>query len=197
MTSRPDTNVGLGGGGKVIHIKLEDYSAKDDILLYTRVRIRGMVTQDVLHAEGDVDIWIGSIVDKLSKQADGLFIWVSTALDYLFHSLDPDGELAMLVGKHVDYAHNVEGRLDDLYTHILKASTTSSASRKILKSVLGLIISISLNEPVGAETLAKLGQMNGRTVKRSIGSLKSVLYEDDKSHKGSIRIYHQSFADYC
>lgn len=197
MTSRPDVYIGPDTAkGKPIHIKLEDYNAHEDILLYSRIRINGMVSQDVLHPTGDADIWIGLIVTKLCKQADGLFIWISTALDYISHSLDPDGELSMLVEKHAGYAHDVEGKLDDLYSHILAASSRSSASRKILKSILGLIISISLNQPVDSETLAKLGQINHRIVRRTIDSLKSVLYEDGGDFKKSVRIYHQSFADY-
>ncbi|KLO05616.1 WD40 repeat-like protein [Schizopora paradoxa] len=197
MTSRPDVNVGLESREEmIIHIKLEDYGAHEDIILYSRTRLNGMVSQDVLHAEGDIDAWIGTTVGKLSKQADGLFIWISTALDYISHSLDPDGELSMLVEKDTNYAHNVEGRLDVLYTHILNASSPSGASKKILKSVLGLVISVSANQPVDSDTLAKLGKMNARVVKRTIGSLRSVLYEDGGDPKNSVRVYHQSFADY-
>jgi hypothetical protein len=175
----------------------------DDILIYIDDRLLDVVDSHP-HLE---TTWPGLECKRnLSSRADGLFIWVTVASEYIKASSDPDGALDdVLRGKATDTQRGPEAPLDILYLGILQRTPTLLYSIDTTKYVVGaILVAKTPLTRVGLDSLLGLGKDVVQTLRDGskmqvassaslINALGSILRVDDK---GLVRVLHASIADF-
>lgn len=163
-------------------------SNAEDILCYLRIRMSGIRRKKrYLHLPenwpGEENIW------KLSQLASGLFIWASTASEFI-DGHDPVKRLNVLL--KADTASNAESALDVLYRTALESAGTWDDAEFVedFRHILGVILVVM--HPLahwGVDAL--LGTAKCRPSMHTISLLACVL-----SQKPTVRVLHPSFADF-
>ena len=129
----------------------------------------------------------------------GLFIHISTALEYIFGASDPEERLDELLRNpsvSVSSAAKTSpaAHLYGLYLQVMKViNTLEDVSR--VKKVVGSIV--LLNDQMSPENLENLLALKRGTVRRTLRPLRSILAVPDVDQiHGVIRIIHPSFPDF-
>ena len=128
--------------------------------------------------------WPGEhTIERLSDRAAGLFIWVKTIIKLLARG-EPQRTLKQVLGGDA-------GGMAPLYTWILHASfpNPSGDDIKEFHDVLGAVIYAKI--PLDATSLKHLHSISSSALEYICNALHSVLDCGD-----TLRIYHQSFADF-
>ncbi|KIM86175.1 hypothetical protein PILCRDRAFT_5220 [Piloderma croceum F 1598] len=151
--------------------------------------------------------WPGHYAKKaLGTRADGLFIWITVASEYIKASLNPDQALDdVLSGQAADAQPGPEAPLDKLYLGILQRTPALlyyiDATKYVLGSILvaktpltqtGLDSLLGLGRNV-VQTLQDGGRIRLTSSASMIHALGSILRVDDK---GIIRVLHASVIDF-
>lgn len=136
-------------------------------------------------------------VDKLSRLANGLFIFAATAVKFIEDQSynDPDGQLKILTSTVASGgSHQL---LDELYLQVLNAAfphVSRSLSGR-LKSILGSIAIVQ--DPLPSFDLSRLVELPPDTVYSSLKGLESVLVvPGSEESTANIRIIHPTFAEF-
>ncbi|EJD08012.1 WD40 repeat-like protein [Fomitiporia mediterranea MF3/22] len=188
VTSRPENDIlkSLLSRSHIHEIKLEPASieSQKDVRAYMDKEMREAVEDLVL----DESAWLNKM-DKLSRAADGLFIWASTAIKVVSNSDDPFRKLDELVSD----IRSLNG-LDNLYATVLEQSGIAWEDPKSVEQfgkVLGLIL--FGKEPVSGDDINDILNLGKGKSHLTLQRLHSVLsYEPGKP----VRLHHASFADY-
>jgi hypothetical protein len=144
----------------------------------------------------------GALVDR----AYGLFIWASTAMQFVDEE-DPNGQLDVLLegSSALPVSASSMTGLDSLYKTVLRRAYTETPQIRrfeLFRRVVGAILTIA--NPVPLSTLGVLLDIDCEParacgiVQDVISRLRSVVYLPDQQKEGSqpIRIIHPSFADF-
>lgn len=151
--------------------------------------------------------WPGASAKKaLGSHADGLFIWVTVASEYIKASVNPDQALDdVLRGQAADAQPGPEAPLDILYLGILQRTPALLYSIDATKYVLGsILVAKTPLTRTGLDSLLGLGRNVVQTLQDGcrirltssaslIHALGSILRVDDK---GFIRVLHASVIDF-
>ena len=193
VTSRPDSDIScqLESGGHVLPYPLDTASevTRKDIELFFRYRLAEVRTQNpslFLPVE-----WPGEQrIQALAERASGLFIWASTACNYI-DAHDPEERLVTLLG--ADMGLDATSALDTLYTTALQyaGQSTDLAFGADFGVIMGTLL--VLRNPLSLSVIIELLKAVDKAprLRHTIDKLGSVLYDN-----GIIRILHPSFADF-
>ncbi|KIM74793.1 hypothetical protein PILCRDRAFT_693732 [Piloderma croceum F 1598] len=175
----------------------------DDILIYIDDRLL-----DVIDSHPHLETTWPGIGGKrnLASRADGLFIWVTVASEYIKASSDPDGALNdVLHGPATNAQQGPEAPLDMLYLGILQRTPTLLYSIDTTKYIVGaILVAKTPLTRVGLDSLLGLGKNIVQTLRDGskiqlassaplINALGSILRVDDK---GLVQILHASITDF-
>ncbi|KAG8793289.1 POC1 centriolar protein A [Ceratobasidium sp. 428] len=187
VTSRPDQDIQEFFGStssRFTEYDVRRHDASADIQVFVQAQM-GNVTQ--------VDGWPSDAIERVSRQASGMFIWARTACKFIIDGFDRLERLQLVL------AGSQMADIDSLYTTAVKASVPDSAGDNMnrLRQCLGAVVVTSARAPLSVVGLASLlrGRVSQSVLERVVGSLSSVLYTDQKLG-GAIRIFHPSFMDY-
>ncbi|QRV96947.1 Notchless protein [Ceratobasidium sp. AG-Ba] len=138
-------------------------------------------------------------VKRLAEQSGSLFIYASTAVQYVGlenQSLDHEERLRVVLGMNLVASTKSHKRLDDLYSMIVSTALENQEKEKwemdAIRTVLYTII--CAREPLTLTALAKLLALDAKKVERAIEPLRSVVRVDPSS--GIVATLHASFPDY-
>jgi hypothetical protein len=175
----------------------------DDIQTYIDNRLH-----DVINSHPHLETtWPGIEGKKnLGSRADGLFIWVTVASEYIKASPDPDRALNdVLRGKATNAQRGPEASLDILYLGILQHTPMLLYSIEATKYVVGaILVAKTPLTQIGLDSLLGLGKnvvrplRDGSQVELTssaslINALGSIFRVDDM---GVVRVLHASVADF-
>jgi hypothetical protein len=192
ITSRPEYDIGRAFDSQTHILARElDTTSKmntEDILTYLRHRMLSIRTMNIhlgLEDEwpGEHDIW------RLSRRASGLFIWASTASDFIDRH-DPVRRMEMLLKKKT--TSGAESALDALYTTALDSAGSWDDKDFVddFRSILGIILVV--RNPLSNSAIdSLLGTEKRLPSLHTISRLACVLAQSP-----AVRILHPSFADF-
>ena len=198
LTSRPETHI-------VTSFDTRGYRGAFGQLLLHEVALE-VVTTDIQHfleislleVSGRFrlkDPWPAvADLSRLSRLADGLFIFASTAVKFIEDKKhrEPKRRLEELISKAVP--HGSHTLLDSLYSQILDSAFPEDPSAG-LKSILGAIVLIK--DPLPPGDLSRLISLSPETVYSFLGDLRSVLVvPEPEESSANIRIIHPTFPEF-
>jgi len=132
--------------------------------------------------------WPGmSIINQLTTQAAGLFIWAETVIRFMAQG-DPPKQLSLIQAGKVGIAN-----IDTLYYTILKNSFKNSSVLGSFNAVAGVIVLARM--PLPQHDLRKLlaGVESETSITFVLNQLQSVILSD---RGNALRIAHQSFGEF-
>ncbi|THU91717.1 WD40 repeat-like protein, partial [Dendrothele bispora CBS 962.96] len=133
-------------------------------------------------------------ISRLVEKADGLFIWVVTALKYVKNGMDEKGRLGVILG--IGPKRNKSGgpyqKLYELYNMVLEEAFSEEESCEYFKTVMKLLLAVI--EPISRAKQMGLLDIEGITpavTEKVLKNLQAVVYEHDG------KLYnHLSFGDF-
>jgi hypothetical protein len=206
ITSRPEQLVRVGFNrqnpdlfSRLILHDIERDIVTADIKLYLSERLVDMVDGRSDFQDTEDDWPPEDKVDILSRLANRLFIYAKTVCDYIG---EPGGNILenLDVAVHSGKEPNLQSgatldtsELDRLYRDILdRAVPRRSEARVRLKNVLAAVITI--RNPLSAQGLGALLEIDPRTIKSALASLHSVI-SVPQSLSDPVSTFHASFPD--
>jgi hypothetical protein len=152
--------------------------------------------EDVARRKGLDPTWPGpELTEAFTKRAGGLFLWVSIVCRYLRKSIDPNGELQLLISSNRPSDVSAEEKMDKLYSTILQ--TCNWRDKAFSEGYLLLMGAIMVaRTPLSARALEALHGASLRlTVKTILQPVASLLTGIDKPDE-PIQSLHLSFRDF-
>ncbi|THU96085.1 WD40 repeat-like protein, partial [Dendrothele bispora CBS 962.96] len=163
------------------------------------------ITKGYYDASSDIKLFIGSKfksnpeitpeeINKLVQKADGLFIWVVTALIYIKNSMNEKDSLSVLlgVGPNQNKSRGPHQELYELYNMVLEEAFSEEGNCKYFKTVMKLLLAAI--EPISRVKLQGLLDVEGikpAVTEKVLKNLQAVVYEHDG------KLYnHLSFGDF-
>jgi gluconate kinase len=137
-------------------------------------------------------------VRTLVKRANNLFIYARTTIEYISDPLgEPDNRLAALIEAKPGLTEGQFGRLDDLYSQILRTAHDASRHRnKVnadLRTVLVTLVLVQQQLPASAiAAIAGVDDSRCREYLRHISALLNYQHKPDEP----VRLMHLSFPDF-
>jgi nucleoside-triphosphatase THEP1 len=209
-TSRPENNLevafkALGQRVKEYPLSATDANVTRDIRTFITERMKRISRKYDLE---DDEEWPGDERrETLVRKAAGLFIWVTTASEFIEDDEvgDPEGQLQVILDDVIEphAATSPWHSLDSLYIQVLRQALSERAPdfrRKLYHQVVGAIVTI--RNPLSVSALAHLldiqahgGNSATKLVEQTIGKIRAVLFIP-KSEHDVIRTIHKSFADF-
>lgn len=127
---------------------------------------------------------------SLAAHANGLFLWVSVAADYLANSSDPETALEELLA--LKNRPTPEAGIDALYNHILVAAEYDhNFDQEVYREVMQIILGAT--NPLTVEEINNRAGVDASTL---IASLRPVLTLGPGDVGDVVRFVHQSFRQY-
>ena len=131
-----------------------------------------------------------SVFNSIISRANGLFIFIKTLVLSLEHCKDPTESLkATLHGSDGAGLSSLYG----LYSSILTSRIPPKDAE--FQCVIGVLLATAPHRPLCEETIAELAGVSPNLVKKWVGDLSSLLYQDE-SADGGIRVRHLSISDF-
>jgi hypothetical protein len=179
----------------VLHRDIPKDTVQVDIERYLRDELAKVKENAVT----ELDFPLESDIQVLVEQADGLFIYARTAVEYI---ADPYGkphrQMAALIRAAPGRGGGQYARLDGLYSHILlHALGVTPQNRHIINKDLRnvLIALVLLHTELSVESLAAIADVEEHVCARFLRQISAILnYEHDTSEP--VRLIHLSFIDY-
>ncbi|KAK0430615.1 hypothetical protein EV421DRAFT_1857430 [Armillaria borealis] len=183
----------------LVNISLEDVSYRDqvvcDIQLYIQDRFSTIYKRRRLQDGTDEFRNVCESLqaaDKLSRRAEGLFIWAATACDFL-NDYPVISRLKQLL--EMDAPKNALDAMTSLYRTALRAIVSENPQDtdivSAIRAVLGALI-VATDE-ITVQTLDDLVLPRDRSAQLILAKLGSVVHT---SQQGYIQLIHQSFYDF-
>ncbi|KZV75910.1 hypothetical protein PENSPDRAFT_15420, partial [Peniophora sp. CONT] len=203
LTSRPEPKIRQQLGTayhrhlhRILRLhEIERSLVQADILLYTKSRLLRMREELEYEVEFPPNWPFERDVITLARQADNLFIYAFTVLEYIQES-----PVARLWNFTAGYA--LTGRmtqtLDGIYNLVLReAMDTRKRERDEIDLTLHTMAAILTScEPLSLKSLGSLlGVLQGN-VKGSLSQLQAVISVPTEEDAGPVSIFHASFADF-
>ena len=190
ITSRPDerieriypksisTHVNIPSGNDV---KPDDSASKD---------IQAFLMSPLSEMDMD-EAWVREACDYLAFRAAGMFIWATTAIQFLRKS--PQKRLDILKIKEQERGSTIFGELDSLYSTIVKTSFRHNVPEEEIKAVTSVVgATIFAKRPLDDTVLTQLpGVDNLDMLKFVKDGLASVIDSGP-----TFRFHHRSFEDF-
>jgi hypothetical protein len=193
ITSRPQSNIRHAFESRVHVLAFElDVTSEanaEDVSKYLRHRMLTICT-GTRYLDLGKD-WPGEqSIQKLVRRACGLFVWASTASEFIVDGHDPQKRLEILLKE--DATSGTESALDSLYRTALESSGKWDDADFVddFRSILGIIL-VARN-PLPHDAIdGLLGPNKPRPSMRTISLLACVLGQSP-----TVRVLHPSFADF-
>jgi hypothetical protein len=191
VTSRPERHLeeilGESDHVRVLPLDVEDPTMKRDIIELFRVRLHEIAKSRKLSQD-----WPdGSDLVKLENRASGLFIWASTACNFI-DAVNPQKKLRQLLDEKQPATLN---QVDNLYKVVLDGCPWDDADfSRSYPLVMGTIL--AARSPLSVQAIDRLlgDQMDGTLSASILSHLPSVIrVEGDKE---LARILHPSFREF-
>jgi hypothetical protein len=203
LTSRPEPSIermfkreDLQGAtlALALHRDIEKGMVRADIARYfdhELNKLRNVVPNSlVFPAENDIRV--------LVERADTLFIYARTVVEYISDPVGrPDRRLAALLNTKPGQSGQRYGRLDELYSYILKeASGPSTPPNSVDADLRSILIALVLaQQPLTAHGLAVMAGVEQDTCHECLRRISALLdYQHDSDE--SVRLMHLSFPDF-
>lgn len=141
------------------------------------------------------------VVARLVQNSGGLFIWAATACRFVGEDSQlTEARLSSLLHQADNKMLPPERKLDEIYTTVLASSvkgerseTETQALHNLFRQVVGPIV--TLQDPLSVASLAGLLGKGVAALKRTLGTLYSVLDVPTDESK-TVRLLHPSFRDF-
>jgi hypothetical protein len=203
LTSRPEPSIermfkhnDLQGAtlALALHRDIEKGMVRADIARYLDhelSKLRNVVPNSlVFPTENDMRV--------LVERADTLFIYARTVVEYVSHPVGrPDRRLAALIQAKPRQSGQKYGRLDELYSYIVKEASGSSTPFDSVDSDLRsvLIALVLAQQPLTANGLAVMSGVDQDTCHECLRRISALLdYRHDSDEP--VRLMHLSFPDF-
>lgn len=192
VTSRaePDIRDAFGARTHVRTLELDttgQYNS-DDIMLYFQHRLM-LIRQKKRHLQLSLN-WPGEeIIEKLVRQASGLFVWAATACEFI-DKYDPEKRLQMILGGQP--IAGAEAALDELYKTALESVGSWDDEDFVadFRSILGVIL--IARQPLSCASIDQLLCLPQQRSSMHTVSLLSCLLQQGPT----VRPLHPSLTDY-
>ena len=144
--------------------------------------------------ENDIGIYITKVLSShltseqrelLTKRANGLFIWASTAQSLISSAFDPTGRFEELMES--------DSSLNSLYDDVLRVAFESAGNEKKIAAKVLQAICVA-REPLTTEMVDELLGLRSGIAQRVVIKLSSVL--SDGSRGAAIYVLHPTFLEY-
>jgi hypothetical protein len=212
ITSRPDRDLEASFESMAAAVRSYDLSnhredfVTRDIEEFITTRMADIARSHRLGPRGHD--WPGQLRrDALVQRAAGLFLWASTACDFIedSESDSPEVQLSLILGNVISpsSAASPWTALDSLYLQVLEQAVTAKASDSRLnqvREILGAIVTV--RDPLSAPSLGTLLDLHsvsnitcGELVRERLRKLYSILVVPT-AEDGLLRIIHPSFVDF-
>ncbi|THU92549.1 hypothetical protein K435DRAFT_862352 [Dendrothele bispora CBS 962.96] len=157
ITSRPAEDINQAMNSSLVRIFNLDksYDIDSDIKVY-------------------IDSWLENVpiklspsqIEKLIKKADGLFIWIVTALLYVKSGMNLKARLTTVISTEQakNAAQNPYQALDTLYSKVLEGVFSDEENAGCFKTVMSVLL--VTEEPISIGTLGRMLDVEGTTVDR-------------------------------
>ena len=207
VTSRPEADIEaalLAMDSLVLKFSLNSLPrdvVDRDIQKFAEFRLKEIAQSH--HFPMVADVWPGRVKrESLIQRASGLFLWMSTACEFIGDdSDDPEMQLSLILdGVPSSHPLSPWKAIDDLYNQVLQQTMSFKASPTRLAEIcdiLGAIV-VAINPLSAACLCALLNVQNLATsnaVTHRLRKLHSVLAIPDQDND-AIRIIHPSFAEF-
>ena len=191
ITSRPEADIQhfFDSPTHSSHLRYDltaDHETTSDLRIFAQARFNTVASERYIQSP-----WPGPLLlDKVTSQAAGLFIFVETIALALEHCDDPTEYLKAALR---DSGGTGLASLYALYSSILNARRVRSNTG--FRRVIGVLLAAAPYHPLSDETLAELAGVRPDLVKMWVADLSSLLYRDDEAN-GGIRVRHLSISDF-
>lgn len=208
ITSRPDVHTKLVGipVKKYLHL-IPKATVEEDITLFISKELKKIANLHRFPAELE---WpTKDEIDRLSKKAECLFIFASTACKFIGDTkYNPDKRLSIILQGTSSAGRSATKEIDMMYTRVLQESLLDGDYEdgevdEDFKHIVGAIIVLLDTLPTMelARLLSKLlsnePQRCQHAIVSKLGCLNSVIDTGDENNRdGNIRLLHPSFRDF-
>jgi hypothetical protein len=203
LTSRPEPSIesmfkqkDLQGATATLalHRDIERGLVRADIARYLNhelSKLRDAIPNSpVFPAEGDMRL--------LVERADTLFIYARTVVEYISDPVGrPDRRMAALIQAKPGQSGQRYGRLDELYSYILKAASVSSTPFGVVdENMRSTLVALALaQQPLTADGLAIMAGVDRDACHECLRRISALLdYQYDTNEP--VRLMHPSFSDF-
>jgi hypothetical protein len=191
ITSRPEVDIqhtfqALGQSSYSQYDLATDQEATLDLRAFARSQFDVVALEWHLPAPWPEE----SDFDRITSQANGLFVFIKTLALVFEHCEDPKESLRTILQ---DSASTGLKPLYALYSSILNAQIVDRSGA--FQRVIGVLLTTSPHRPLCEETIAELAGVEIYLVKRWLDALGSLLYRDETAG-GVVRVRHLSLSDY-
>jgi hypothetical protein len=203
LTSRPepsieamflDSDLHSEARTLALHRDIEEKTVQSDIDRYLHFELNKLRRR----VPKNLDFPLEADVRTLVERANTLFIYARTTVEYISDPLgQPDSRLAVLIKAKPGSTRGLFGRLDDLYSQILR--TAHDASRHgddvnaDLRTILVTLVLVQQQLPAdGIAMMAGVDKHQCHEYLRHISALLNYQYELDEP----VRLMHLSFPDF-
>jgi len=200
LTSRPETHI-LGNPitdqalNEILHLHT---IGSDEVLEDIRMYINNMFTQ---HPLPGAEPWYSDAdVFALANLANGLFIFASTAIEYILDtaSVDHRKDRLRTTLSAMKNSKVATGPLDKIYEFVItRASNATKVEPHELaqtRQVLSCILVARM--PLSLSALAELLDAKIDVIRASLHRLRAVVHVPDELDQPGLRVLHASFGDY-
>ncbi|THU76869.1 hypothetical protein K435DRAFT_125412 [Dendrothele bispora CBS 962.96] len=164
---------------KKFDLMASGYNANADIKLIVERSLEGRCSMDDMN--------------KLVAKADGLFIWITVALQYIQESMNEAEAIETIINTGFDeHGDNPYRGLDEMYKVVLEKYFVGNANMRYFKEVIGIILAAV--EPISMQVLEQMLNSNGITpiiVEKVLKNLEAVIF----NRNGKL-CYHLSFEEF-
>jgi hypothetical protein len=175
----------------VLHRDIAKNTVQADIELYLREELT-QLREDVAD---DIEFPTEFEIRTLVERADGLFIYARTAVEYISSpDDDPDRRMAALIKAKPSDSSRQYGRLDNLYSHVLREAHNSNknATNALRTTLVTLVLS---KQELQVDTLASMAGVEEGECRGYLRHLSAILnYQHGTTEV--VRMMHASFADF-
>jgi len=191
ITSRPEVDIQrfFDTSTRTSHLRYDlamDEEANTDIRIFAQRQFDLVASKWYLHTPWPKQ----SLFDRVISRANGLFVFIKTAVLALDNCTDPTESLEATVQDSDGTGLN---SLYLLYSGILKKRVPSGNAE--FQRVIGVILTTAPYRPLCDEAIAELTGVRSNLVKKWVDDLSSLLYRDEAA-KGGIRVRHLSISDF-
>jgi hypothetical protein len=203
LTSRPepsieamfiDKNLHSQSRTLALHRDIEEKIVQIDIDRYLHselTKLRGRIPNNPnFPPEADVR--------TLVKRANNLFIYARTTIEYISDPLgEPDSRLAALIEAKPGLTEGQFGRLDDLYSQILRTAHDAFRHRSKVNADLRavLVTLVLVQQQLPASALAAIAGVDGSQCREYLRHISALLNYQHKPDE-PVRLMHLSFPDF-
>ncbi|KAF7363899.1 Vegetative incompatibility protein het-e-1 [Mycena sanguinolenta] len=190
VTSRPERSIlrALGPDIAPHDLAIHGSANRADMAIYATQKLKEIAS------EHELENWPPKqLITALLNQAEGLFIWIATICDYLFHHVYPDKILKKLLESVRESQLPPEKKMDSLYSTIMASYQWDDVYFVDgYRQVMGVMV--VQRSPL---TLNGLQQLHGPTprVKPIVVQLASLITGSTRTDR-PVQILHSSFREY-